>query len=127
MTYVVGAGEGKGLCKTWHLFLRLVCVFSGTLGNSLAVLPLHASTAGGTGSIPGQGTKIPQVLHHGQKKKENLWRVQKNIHRKRNKSQEKNIYAGKIKTIPRKIVDIQRQTLTTEMEPHGPLCGHCSP
>ena len=44
------------------------------------------------------------------KKKENLWRVQKDIHRKRNKSQEKNLYAGKIKTIPREIVDIQGQT-----------------
>ena len=26
------------------------------------------STAGGTGSIPGQGTKIPQVMLHSQKK-----------------------------------------------------------
>ena len=69
MTYVVGAGGGKGLCKTWHLFLRFVCVCSRTLGNSLAVLPLHASTAGGTGSVPGQGTKIPWVLQQGQKKK----------------------------------------------------------
>lgn len=69
MTYVVGAGEGKGLCKTWHLFLRLVCVFSGTLGNSLAVLPLHASTAGGTGSIPGQGTKILPATRPKKKKK----------------------------------------------------------
>ena len=35
---------------------------------SLAVqwLGLHASTAGGTGSIPGQGTKIPHALQHGQ-------------------------------------------------------------
>ena len=24
MTCVVGAGGGKGLCETWHLFLRLV-------------------------------------------------------------------------------------------------------
>ena len=24
MTCVVGAGGGKGLCKTWHLFLRFV-------------------------------------------------------------------------------------------------------
>ena len=32
-------------------------------GNSLAVqwLGLHTSTAGGTGSIPGWGTKIPQA------------------------------------------------------------------
>ena len=32
-------------------------------------LRLHASTAGGMGSIPGQGTKIPHALRHGQKKK----------------------------------------------------------
>ena len=37
-------------------------------GTSLAVqwLPLHASTVGGLGSIPGQGTKIPHGLWHGQ-------------------------------------------------------------
>ena len=45
-------------------------------GNSLAVqwLGLHASTAKGTGSIPGQGTKIPQAVWCSQKterKKEN--------------------------------------------------------
>ena len=33
-------------------------------------LELHTSTAGGTGSIPGQGTKIQQ---HDQKKKKVLW------------------------------------------------------
>ena len=27
---------------------------------------LHASTAGGVGSIPGQGTKIPQAMQCGQ-------------------------------------------------------------
>ena len=34
-----------------------------SIGNSLAVhwLGLCASTAGGTGSIPGQGTKIPRA------------------------------------------------------------------
>ena len=39
------------------------------LGTSLAVqwLRLHASTAGGMGSIPGGGTKIPQATGHGQK------------------------------------------------------------
>ena len=39
---------------------------------SLAVqwLRIHASTAGGTGSIPGQGTKILNALQCGQKKKE---------------------------------------------------------
>ena len=30
-------------------------------------LRLHASNAGGTDSIPGQGTKIPQAAQHGQK------------------------------------------------------------
>ena len=30
-------------------------------------LGLHASTAGGTGSIPGQGTKILHDMRHGQK------------------------------------------------------------
>ena len=41
------------------------------MGTSLVVqwLRLHASTAGGGGSIPGQGTKIPHALGHGQKKK----------------------------------------------------------
>ena len=40
-------------------------------GNSLAVqwLGLHASTAGGMGLIPRQGTKIPQATWCGQKKK----------------------------------------------------------
>ena len=42
-----------------------------TQGTSLAVqwLGLHASTAGGVGSIPGQGTKIPHASQCGQKKK----------------------------------------------------------
>ena len=40
------------------------------IGNSLAVqwLGLHASTAGGTGSIPGRGTNIPHAMRHSQKK-----------------------------------------------------------
>ena len=40
------------------------------LGNSLVVqwLGLHAFTAEDPGSIPGQGTKIPQAASHGQKK-----------------------------------------------------------
>ena len=39
-----------------------------SLGISLAVqwLRLHASTAGGAGSTPGQRTKILQVAGHGQ-------------------------------------------------------------
>ena len=44
----------------------------GNLGNSLAVqwLGLGASMAGGPGSIPGWGTKIPQATWHSQRKKE---------------------------------------------------------
>ena len=40
-------------------------------GNSLAVqwLRLQASTAGGTGLIPGWGTKIPYAARHDQRKK----------------------------------------------------------
>ena len=40
-------------------------------GNSLAVqwLGLHTSTAGGTGSIPGWGTRTLYAVWHGQKKK----------------------------------------------------------
>ena len=40
-------------------------------GTSLAVqlLRLRASTAGGTCSIPGQGTKIPRDTQYSQKKK----------------------------------------------------------
>ena len=39
------------------------------MGNSLAVqwLGFHASTAGGTGSIPGRGTKILNAEQHDQK------------------------------------------------------------
>ena len=41
-------------------------------GTSLAVqwLRLHASTAGGAGSIPGTGTKIPRATGYCQKKKD---------------------------------------------------------
>ena len=35
-------------------------------------LKLHASTAGGSGSIPGQGTKIPYAAQHNQKKKKKV-------------------------------------------------------
>ena len=40
-------------------------------GTSLAVqwVRLHASTSGGMGSIPAQGTKIPHATPHNQKKK----------------------------------------------------------
>ena len=42
-----------------------------SVGTSLAVqgLGLHASTAAGTGLIPGQGTKIPHAMRRGHKKK----------------------------------------------------------
>ena len=41
-----------------------------TEGTSLVAqwLRIHASTAGGVGSIPGWGTKIPHVMQHGQNK-----------------------------------------------------------
>ena len=40
-------------------------------GTSLVVqgLRLHASNSSAMGSIPGQGTKIPQAVWHDQKKK----------------------------------------------------------
>ena len=40
-------------------------------GTSLAILwlRLHASNAGGMGSIPGRGNKIPQATQHGKKKR----------------------------------------------------------
>ena len=40
-------------------------------GTSLGVqwLGLHASTAGGTGSIPGRGTEILQAMLYGEKKR----------------------------------------------------------
>ena len=46
-------------------------VKTGEGGTSLVAqwLRLRAFTAGGTGSIPGQGTKIPHAAPGGQKKK----------------------------------------------------------
>ena len=51
-------------------------------GTSLLVqwLGLHASTAGGMGSIPGWGTKVPCAVWHGQKIFKN-----KKIKKKKNK------------------------------------------
>ena len=48
-------------------------------GTSLAVqwLRFRASTAGGTGSIPGQGTKIPHAKRHGQKNQKTKQKKQK--------------------------------------------------
>ena len=72
------------LAQLWHLKLRKLVDSTACLcrqpmfsleaapGNSLAVqwLGLGAFTAKGLGSIPGQGTKVPQAMWHGQKKKE---------------------------------------------------------
>ena len=46
--------------------------------NSLAVqwLGLHTFTANGLGSIPGQGTKTPQVTQHGQKIKKKTLKIE---------------------------------------------------
>ena len=40
------------------------------MGTSLAVqwLRLHTPNVGGTGSIPGQGTKVPHATQRGQNK-----------------------------------------------------------
>ena len=50
-------------------------------GTSLVVqrLRLHASTAGGTGSISGRGTKIPQATWCGQKQKQKNKQTKKNM------------------------------------------------
>ena len=47
-------------------------------GNSLVVqlLGLHTSTAGGTGSIPGQGSKILNTSQIGKKKKKLKKKIQ---------------------------------------------------
>ena len=55
-----------------------------TRGTSLAVqwLRLHTSSAGGMGSIPGRGTKIPHAVQGGQKKKktqESLYQGKANL------------------------------------------------
>ena len=51
--------------KYYWILLQIIV----DIGNSLAVqwIGLHASTAGGTGSIPGGGTKIPHAAGHGPK------------------------------------------------------------
>ena len=55
----------------WEDVYDILLNFKNQVGNSLAVqwLGFCASTAGGTGSIPGWGTKILQAERHGQKKK----------------------------------------------------------
>ena len=51
--------------------ILLAAVKEENLGNFLVVqwLGPRTSTAGGTGSIPGQGTKIPQAVQPKKKKK----------------------------------------------------------
>ena len=55
----------KGILGNGKLFSK-----DGSTGNSWAIqwLGLYASTAEGKGLIPGQRTKIPQAVWHGQKK-----------------------------------------------------------
>ena len=50
--------------------MALTAISQGASGNFLAVqwLGIHAFTAEGTGSVPGQGTKILQAVQCGQKK-----------------------------------------------------------
>ena len=50
-------------------FINLLFIQQMITGTSLAVqwLRLQASTSGGAGSIPGQGTKIPHAPWHGRK------------------------------------------------------------
>ena len=72
--------ENKHHCLLAFMFLK-TCLWGGKkklasevliqqafTGTSLVVqwLRFHSSTAGGTGSIPGQGTKIPHALRYGQ-------------------------------------------------------------
>ena len=61
------------------------------MGTSLVVqwLRLHASTAGGTGSIPGGGTKIP---HATQPKKEKEEEEKERRRRRRRSSWTKNVF-----------------------------------
>ena len=55
----------------WHSAYLWNMSIASKQGIPLVVLWLrfHASNAGGKDSIPGQGTKIPQAVWHGQKKK----------------------------------------------------------
>ena len=58
--------------NTYYLALYgkrlLISALNQNIRNSLVVqwLGLHVFTAKGMGSIPGQGTKIPQARQHGQ-------------------------------------------------------------
>ena len=61
------------ICKIYKQLTQLNIKKQTTLGASLVVqqLRLHASTAGGMGSIPGQGTEIPHTMGCGQNKRTN--------------------------------------------------------
>ena len=63
--------ENKLCMSGSHSSMSISYIKSTITGTSLAVrwLGLRASTAGGTGSIPGRGTKIPHFMWHSQKKK----------------------------------------------------------
>ena len=60
--------EGREVVPHGVILCRLGNTYTGT---SLAIqwLRLHASTAGGTGSIPGCGINNPQAMWYGKKKK----------------------------------------------------------
>ena len=53
---------GRAISSSWGIWKVLGSGLRESRGTSLViqwVIRAHASTAGGTGSIPGQGTKIP--------------------------------------------------------------------
>ena len=61
-------------CESNYFAMKSLREFPGGPGNGPAWLGCHASTAGGTDSIPSWGTmipqnKIPQAVWYGQKKK----------------------------------------------------------
>ena len=62
-----------GLKHTFSIIWALACLViqKEWMGNSLGIqwLRLHAPSAGGTGLIPDQGTKIPHAAQRGQKKR----------------------------------------------------------
>ena len=68
-----------GPCRTFRdARVQIVC-FENSYGTSLVAqwLRLCTSSAGGRGSILGQGTNIPHGSHGQKKKKEFLWEVQR--------------------------------------------------
>ena len=64
--------QTESICAIWLCFPSLsATVKQGRSGASLVVqwLRFSASSAGGMGSIPGQGTKIPYAIHSAAKKR----------------------------------------------------------